>query len=52
VGAGHRVFPYLLAGAPISRANQVWAANITVVPMPAGFAYLVAILDVFRRRVL
>jgi len=51
-GAGHRVFPYLLAGVPISRPNQVWAADVTFIPMPAGFAYLVAILDVFSRRVL
>jgi putative transposase len=52
VGAGHRVFPYLLADVPIRRPNQVWAADITFIPMPAGFAYLVAILDVFSRRVL
>jgi putative transposase len=52
VGAGHRVFPYLLADVPITRPNQVWAADITFIPMPAGFAYLVAILDVFSRRVL
>ena len=51
-GASHRVFPYLLAGVPISRPNQVWASDITFIPMPAGFAYLVAILDVFSRRVL
>ena len=51
-GAGHRVFPYLLAGVSITRPNQVWAADITFIPMPAGFAYLVAILDVFSRRVL
>ena len=52
VGAGHRVFPYLLADVPISRPNQVWAADLTFIPMPAGFAYLVAILDVYSRRVL
>ncbi len=52
VGDAHRVFPYLLSGVPIDRPNQVWAADITFIPMPAGFAYLVAILDVFSRRVL
>jgi putative transposase len=51
-GASHRVFPYLLAGVPIDRPNQVWASDITFIPMPSGFAYLVAILDVFSRRVL
>jgi len=52
VGAGHRVFPYLLAGVEISRPNQVWAADVTFNPMAAGFAYLVAIMDVFSRKVL
>jgi putative transposase len=51
-GASHRVFPYLLADVPIERPNQVWATDITFIPMPAGFAYLVAILDVFSRRAL
>ena len=51
-GASHRVFPYLLAGVVIERPNQVWVSDITFIPMPAGFAYLVAILDVFSRRVL
>lgn len=52
VGGAHRVFPYLLSGVPIDRPNQVWVSDITFIPMPAGFAYLVAILDVFSRRVL
>jgi len=51
-GAGHRVFPYRLAGVSISRPNQVWAADVTFIPMRAGFAYLVAIMDVFSRKVL
>lgn len=51
-GASHRVFPYLLAGVEIVRPNQVWTTDITFIPMPAGFAYMVAILDVFSRRVL
>lgn len=49
---GHRVFPYLLRGLEICRPNQVWAADITYVPMRAGFMYLVAILDWYSRYVL
>ena len=52
VGAGHRVFPYRLAGVEITRPNQVWAADVTFIPMRAGFAYLVAIMDVYSRKVL
>jgi putative transposase len=52
VGADHRVFPYRLAGVEISRPNQVWVADVTFIPMAAGFAYLVAIMDVFSRKVL
>jgi len=52
VGAGHRVFPYRLAGVDIVRPNQAWAADVTFIPMAAGFAYLVAIMDVFSRKVL
>ena len=52
VGAGHRLFPYRLAGVDISRPNQVWATDVTYIPMAAGFAYLVAIMDVFSRKVL
>ncbi len=51
-GAGHRVFPYRLAGVDIARPNQVWAADVTFIPMRAGFAYLVAIMDVYSRKVL
>ena len=51
-GAGHRVFPYRLAGVEISRPNQVWVADVTFIPMRAGFAYLVAIMDVYSRKVL
>jgi putative transposase len=51
-GAAHRVYPYLLAGVPITRANQVWCADLTFIPMPAGFAYLVAIMDVYSRKIL
>jgi putative transposase len=48
----HRVFPYLLRGLTIDRPNHVWAADITYIPMRAGFLYLVAILDWATRRVL
>jgi putative transposase len=48
----HRVYPYLLRGLAIERPNQVWAADITYVPMARGFMYLVAILDRSSRKVL
>jgi putative transposase len=46
------IFPYLLGGVQIERPNQVWAADITYLPMAHGFMYLTAILDVFSRKVL
>ena len=48
----HVVFPYLLRGLTISRVNQVWATDITYIPMKTGFVYLVAIMDWYSRRVL
>ena len=42
---GHKVYPYLLGGMDIARPNQVWAADITYIPMARGFLYLVAIMD-------
>lgn len=48
----HKVYPYLLRGMTISRANQVWASDITYIPMQKGFLYLVAIMDWATRRVL
>jgi putative transposase len=51
-GKGHKVYPYLLGNVAIERANQVWATDITYVPMAHGFAYLVAILDLYSRKVL
>ena len=48
----HKKYPYLLRGLEINRPNQVWAADITYVPMPQGFMYLVAIMDWFSRFVL
>lgn len=48
----HKVYPYLLRGVDITRANQCWAADITYLPMARGFCYLVAIMDWASRRVL
>ncbi len=48
----HAVFPYLLRKLKVTRVNQVWAADITYIPMTRGFAYLVAIIDWYSRRVL
>jgi putative transposase len=48
----HTVYPYLLRGLTIDRANQVWCADITYIPMAKGFVYLVAVMDWFSRRVL
>jgi putative transposase len=48
----HRKFPYLLKGLTIDRPDQVWAADITYVPLYHGWAYLVAIIDWFSRYVL
>jgi len=45
----HKKYPYLLRGLDINRPNQVWAADITYVPMPLGFMYLAAIMDWFSR---
>ena len=50
--SGHKIYPYLLRGMAITRANQVWAADITYLPMAKGFCYLVAIMDWASRRVL
>jgi putative transposase len=49
---GHKVFPYLLRGMAIERPNQVWAMDITYIPMAHGFVYLTAVVDWFSRRVL
>jgi len=49
---GHKIFPYLLRGLEITRPNQVWAMDITYIPMAKGFVYLAVVLDWFSRRVL
>jgi putative transposase len=49
---GHKVYPYRLHGLAIDRPNQVWAADITYVPMARGFLYLVAVMDWHSRKVL
>ncbi|GBU15170.1 hypothetical protein AwPolaro_05480 [Polaromonas sp.] len=48
----HKVYPYLLRGVPVVRANQVWSTDITYVRLDKGFAYLVAVIDWYSRRVL
>jgi putative transposase len=48
----HRVYPYLLRGMTIDRPNQVWAMDITYIPMARGFVYLVAVMDWYSRKVL
>ena len=51
-GKGHKVYPYRLKGLTIDRPNQVWAADLSYIPMAKGFMYLVAIMDWHSRRVL
>ncbi|MDP0947445.1 DDE-type integrase/transposase/recombinase, partial [Klebsiella pneumoniae] len=49
---GHAVYPYLLRGRKIERANEVWAMDITYIPMARGWVYLAAVVDWASRRVL
>jgi putative transposase len=49
---GHKIFPYLLRGLTIDRANKVWASDITYIPMARGFVYLAGVMDWFARRIL
>lgn len=49
---GHKVYPYLLKNLAITRPNQVWAMDISYIPMARGFVYLCAVVDWFSRRVL
>jgi putative transposase len=48
----HKVYPYLLRGVPVVRPNQVWSTDITYIRLAHGFAYLMAIIDWYSRRVL
>jgi len=48
----HKIYPYLLGGMAIERVNQVWCADVTYIPMPKGFLYLVVIMDWVSRAVL
>ena len=51
-GAGHKIYPYLLRHLPVDRPNQVWALDITYIPMKRGFVYLCAVVDWASRKVL
>jgi len=48
----HKIYPYLLRNKEVTHANQVWAADITYLPMARGFCYLTVIIDWFSRRVM
>jgi putative transposase len=50
-GRGHKVYPYLLRGVAVERADQVWSADITYVPLASGFMYLAATVDWYSRLV-
>ncbi len=49
---GHAVYPYLLRNLAVTRSNQVWASDVSYIPMAHGFVYLTVILDWYSRRVL
>lgn len=51
-GFGHQIYPYLLKDLTIDRPNQVWATDITYIPMAKGFLYCIAIIDWYSRKVL
>jgi putative transposase len=51
-GRGHRIYPYLLRNVRIERADQVWSADITYVPLTSGFMYLAAVIDWYSRYVI
>ena len=48
----HTIYPYLLKDLKVEKANQVWVSDITYIPMRRGFCYLVAIMDLFSRKIL
>ena len=49
---GHKIYPYLLRDLKIERVNQVWATDLTYIPMPTGFMYLMAVIDLYSRKVI
>jgi putative transposase len=49
---GHKIYPYLLRGVPVTKPNQVWSTDVTYIRLARGFAYLVAIIDWYSRKVL
>ena len=49
---GHKIYPYLLRDLKIVRVNQVWATELTYIPMPTGFMYLMAVIDLHSRKVI
>jgi putative transposase len=51
-GAGHKIYPYLLRNMEVTRPDQVWAGDITYLPLRHGFLYLVAVMDWYSRYVL
>lgn len=51
-GKDHAVYPYLLGGLKVTHPNQVWAADITYIPMAKGFMYMVAVIDLYSRMIL
>jgi len=51
-GKTHKIYPYLLRDVPITHKNHVWSTDITYIPFPGGFAYLVAVMDWYSRYVL
>jgi putative transposase len=51
-GPGNKIYPYLLRGMEVVRPNQVWATDITYIPMARGFVYLTVVLDWYSRRIL
>ena len=49
---GHKVYPYLLRHMEIVKPNQVWAMDITYIPMAKGFVYLTCVMDIYSRKIL
>ena len=48
----HKIYPYLLKNLAITKSNQVWQTDITYIPLERGFMYMIAIIDVYSRKVL